>query len=249
MEANHIPNGELFAKPVMFDNGSKELSNLTQIVHSKLLENKLQTETLSSNLTTPADSVTHAMDPLDFHFFTGEYIGKPGMTDKGSTKLVDLSQNGHSESHALVMDPQSTTLRASNIVPAVTQVACSLSGTLQHLKNTPAANKQDQNISTDKSVDCNVTSGSTQLTHIGHSESGNANLEFPILTHVSSEQCSKAGRPICTSAASVSVGHGTPIIMPVTTYDEVLVPDKGRTSKPVNNTNNSEACRKSEKKI
>lgn len=56
LEANHIPNGELIEKPVMFDIGPKELANLTQVVHSKLLvdlENKLQTETLSSNLTTP----------------------------------------------------------------------------------------------------------------------------------------------------------------------------------------------------
>jgi hypothetical protein len=46
-----------------------------------------------------------------------------------------------------------------------------------------------------------------------------------------------------------NVTYGTPIIMPVTTSDEVLGPDKGRTSKPVNNTNNSEACRKSEKNL
>ena len=46
-----------------------------------------------------------------------------------------------------------------------------------------------------------------------------------------------------------NVTYGTPIIMPVTTYDEVLGPDKGRISKPVNNTNNSEACRKSEKNL
>jgi len=43
-----------------------------------------------------------------------------------------------------------------------------------------------------------------------------------------------------------NVNYGTPIIMLVTTYDEVLGPDKGKTSKPVNNTNNSKACRKSE---
>jgi len=44
-----------------------------------------------------------------------------------------------------------------------------------------------------------------------------------------------------------NITYDTPIIMPVTTYDEVLGSDKGRTSKPVNNTNNAEACRKSEK--
>jgi len=61
--------------------GPRELSNLTQIVHSKPLDNMLHTETLSSKLTTLVDSVSHAMDPSDFHFFTCEYLGKHGMTD------------------------------------------------------------------------------------------------------------------------------------------------------------------------
>jgi len=40
---------------------------------------------------------------------------------------------------------------------------------------------------------------------------------------------------------------GAPIITPVTTTDEVLGPDKGRITQPVNTKNTSEACRKSEK--
>lgn len=84
----------------------------------------------------------------------------------------------------------------------------------------------------------------------------------------SPEQCSKAGRRLFHSAATMSTSiardpaynmslvlsvisetatDAMPIITPITFTDEILGPDKGRISIPANAKNTSVACRKSEK--
>jgi len=73
--ANHIPIGELIDKPEMIDKGPTEIVNLTQIVHSKLnvdWEKELQSDTLSTQLTTPAQCSQEGklIDPLYCNCFS-----------------------------------------------------------------------------------------------------------------------------------------------------------------------------------
>ena len=82
------------------------------------------------------------MDPShDYHFFTGEYIGRPGTT-------------GHSESHDLINIPQFNTWRSHNSVPLTSPETCSMSEKLQHLDNTQVADNQALNITSNNTIHC-----------------------------------------------------------------------------------------------
>ncbi|RHN41254.1 hypothetical protein MtrunA17_Chr8g0364121 [Medicago truncatula] len=231
----------------MFDIGPKELANSTQVVHSKLLvdlENKLQTETLSSNLTTPvqcskagkligsfaaSDSASHALDPtLDLHSLSAEHIGEPGMTDKGSNNPVNVPLIGHT---VLVKDPQFTILRSKNTVPLKPPDPCS-TRKLQHSDNISVADNQALIITSAKTVGCKATPEKTDC----------------IATSVSVSAIFAGDPNLSKQATSSKIAtYDATIITPITTYDENLGPDKGRISQPANSKNTSEACKKSEK--
>jgi len=217
-------NGEFIENLALFDTGSKETVNLTQNAHSKvhgdLMNAPFESTSLISSKNTTV-TAAHATDPL----FANEASG---------SELVNLSQIDSAE----IVD------NVSKEIDHLNQVATSMVSTSVNNESfAPSILISNQSM-------LDADDGLKSLTTSG--------------PH-SSEQYNKTGRRFSPSAATVSVNFAkdprygspsvpdeattvaTPLIMPITVYDEILGPDKGKISAPATIKNTTAACRKSEK--